>query len=141
MYAFKLKKYGESEVDIFTEWGVRLKTLPPRPQPQKKERPKRSWAECQGDDEYEPTSETYEPYEIDINFVYEGLIDTIVTNIIDFLEYLQGGQIGFYDEFTGREGMFRYVKMNDDAVYHQGGDALEFTITFKVDDPTANGGF
>lgn len=141
MYAFKLKKSGQSEVDIFTTWGIRLKSLPPRPIPSKKEIAVRSWAEAQGDDEYIPESMPYQSYSIDVKFLYEGEINTIAVNVIGFLEYLQGGEIGFYDEYTGREGVFRYEKMNDDAIYHQDDDAIEFSITFKVNNPTSQGGF
>ena len=141
MYAFKLKKSGQSEVDIFSTWGVRLKSLPLKPPLKRKEVAVRSWAESQGDDEYLPSGNIYQAYEADVSFFYEGGIDSIATNVIGFLEYLQGGEIGFYDEYTGRKGQFRYKKMNDDAIYHQEDDAIEFTITFKFNDPTSEGGF
>lgn len=139
MKTFWIKKIGLSAVDIFSAWGIKIKSIPPKPFPTLKSIAKREWQDSQGDDEYIPPTPIYEAEEVTIKFFYEGGLDSIADNVIGFLEYLQGGELSFYDEYTGRKGVFRYKSYLDNAKYHQDGDELEFSVVFKINDPTENG--
>lgn len=135
MYKFWIKKGASSAIDIYATWGIRVKSIPPKPLPNPKSYAKRSWRDQQGDDEYIPSEGIWSAYEVDIKFEYDGEIGSIAKNVIAFLQYIQGAEIGFKDEYTGREGVFRYKELQDDAIYHQEEEAIEFTITFKVNKP------
>ena len=139
MKTFWIKKIGLPAIDIFADWGIRIKSIPPKPYPNLKDIAKREWQDEQGDDEYIPPTIVYASQEVDVKFCYEGAIDSIATDIIEFLEYLQGCEVSFYDEYTGRKGIFRYVSYTDDAIHHKISDTLEFTVKFKINNPTLNG--
>jgi len=139
MKTFWIKKTGIAAIDIFATWGIRIKSIPFRPYPNLKDIAKREWPDAQGDDEYIPPVRLSAPYEVSVKFFYEGELDSIADNIIGFLEYLQGGELSFYDEYTGRKGIFRYSSYTDDAIHHKGADTLEFTVKFKINNPSLNG--
>lgn len=140
MYKFWIKKGGASAIDIYATWGIRVKSIPPKPLPTPKPYAVRTWPDQQGDDEFTPTEGVWAAYEFDVKFEYDGSINSIASNVIGFLQYIQGSEIGFKDEYTGRDGLFRYKELKDEATYHQADEAIEFVISFKVNDPNALSG-
>jgi len=139
MKTFWIKKVGLPAIDIFEQWGIRIKSIPPKPYPDLKDISNREWQDEGGDDEYIPPTPVYASEEVSVKFFYEGELDSIADNITGFLEYIQGGELSFYDEYTGRKGIFRYMSYNDEAVYHRNVDALSFVAKFKINNPVLNG--
>ena len=139
MKTFWIKKIGLPAIDIFADWGIRIKSIPPKPYPNLKDIAKREWQDEQGDDEYIPPTPVYASQEVNVKFFYEGDLDSIAENITGFLEYIQSCELSFYDEYTGRKGIFRYESYSDEAVYHRHEDALSFTVKFKINNPTLDG--
>lgn len=139
MKSFLIKKQGQTQIDIYQQWGILAKHVSPKPFPNKKPVAVRTWPDEQGDDEYEPDTDVYDSEEIAITFAYEGAVGSVAEKVIGFLEYLQGGELSFKDEYTGRKGLMRYVGYNDDSYWSRNRDILEFTVKFKINNPTLAG--
>lgn len=123
--------------DTLADYGIYVKHVPFILFPKLKEPYSHSWYDEDGDDEYIPTTPRYESYNMTIDFVYKGAVNTANSNIKSFLEFLVGGYLTIYDEYTGiGRQKIRYVEVGDDAsLYRRGNDVVEFNVTFKVNDP------
>ena len=127
-----------------THWGMvaRVNPFPILPTP--KEVYRNEWLDEDGDDEYIPDELKISSYEIEVEFVYKGELNTAHTQIKGFLDYLTGrggtgAELMVYDTYTkiGRQSV-RYVNAEPDIFWRQeeGGDVVVFVVTFKVNDPT-----
>lgn len=143
---FKKMKSDALVVDPFDDWGIVCKDFPFKLYGEAKELPSQDWHDEHGDDEYIPSELRISAYEIDVEFVYKGDMNTANTNIMAFLDYLTGkggtgAELMVYDTYTriGRQGV-RYVSVDDDIFWRQeeGGDVVVFVVTFKVNDPTTD---
>lgn len=123
--------------DIKQAYGIYTKSVPFLLYPKVKEPFKNSWYDEDGDDEYLPEIPTYESYEMTLDFVYEGATNTSNAQIKSFLDFIQGGYFKLYDEYTGiGRQQVRYVSIDQDAtLYRREKDVVEFSVTFKVNDP------
>lgn len=144
-YAILFKKMADdaSVVDTLDNWGIVCKDFPFKLYGEAKELPSRDWKDEDGDDEYIPSELPIASYEIDVEFVYKGDMNTANTNIKGFLDYLTGrggtgAELMVYDTYTkiGRQRV-RYVNVDEDIYWRQeyGGDVVVFVVTFKVNDP------
>lgn len=144
-YAILFQKMIEDApvVDTLSNWGIVCKDFPFKLYGEAKELSSRDWKDEDGDDEYIPNELKIAAYEIDVEFVYKGDMNTANTKIRGFLDYLTGrGGIGaelkVYDTYTkiGRQSV-RYVSVDDDIFFRQegGNDVVVFVVTFKVNDP------
>lgn len=123
--------------NIKDDFGIYHKSVPYVLFPKVKEPFKNSWYDENGDDEYLPAVPTYESYEMKIDFVYEGTLNSANNKIKDFLSFLQGGYFEIYDEYSGiGRQKVRYVSVDTDGyLYRREKDVVEFSVTFKVNDP------
>lgn len=140
--SFLLKKDGEAVVkDSFAEWGIMVQSIPFLLVPEMKELPSTDWPDEDGDDEYVPSVTHFKAYSMDISFVYIGNYETANEKIRAFWNYVKQGTFQFYDQYTsvGRSGV-RYVSFSPKAFRRRNnsGDTVEFSMTFKVNDPVEN---
>jgi len=123
--------------DVYRDFGIYTKHVPFILYPKAKEPYKKSWYDEDGDDEYLPATPRYEAYTMNVDFVYEGALNTANTNIKNFLDFIQGGYFSLYDEYTGiGRQKIRYVSVDENAtLYRRDKDVVEFTVSLKVNDP------
>lgn len=147
-YAIFFKKMSDDAlaVDTFDRWGIVCKEFPFKLYGEAKELPSHDWKDEDGDDEYVPDELKIASYEMDVEFVYKGEMNTANTNIKDFLDYLTGrggtgAELMVYDTYTkiGRQHV-RFVKVDDDVFWRSEGneDVVVFVVTFKVNDPVTD---
>lgn len=143
---FKKMKDDASVVDTFDRWGIVCKSFPFKLYGEAKELPKYDWKDEDGDDEYVPDELPIAAYEVEVEFVYKGEVNTANTNVKDFLDYLTGrdgtgAELAVYDTYTmiGRQKV-RFVSVDEDVFYRQEGgcDVVVFSVTFKVNDPVTD---
>lgn len=143
---FKKMKSDALVVDTFDNWGIVCKDFPFKLYGEAKELPSQDWHDEDGDDEYIPSELKISAYEVEVEFVYKGVLDTANTNIRGFLDYLtgkdgMGAELQVYDTYTniGRQGV-RFVSVEEDVFWRQeeGGDVVVFVVTFKVNDPVTD---
>lgn len=144
-YAILFQKMIEDApvVDTLSNWGIVCKDFPFKLYGEAKELSSRDWKDEDGDDEYIPDELKIAAYEIDVEFVYKGDMNTANTKIRGFLDYLTGrggtgAELMVYDTYTkiGRQSV-RYVSVDEDIFFRQegGNDVVVFVVTFKVNDP------
>lgn len=144
-YPLLIKKNVTNAVvkNTYDEWNIVCKDFPFKLGGDAKDLYAESLPDEHGDDEYIPDIIPIKAYEIDVPFVYKGNINTANSYIKQFLQYLigQDGQkpdLKIYDTYTkiGRQNV-RYVGYKEDAFVRKEdeGDVVEFTISFKVNDP------
>lgn len=146
-YAIYFKKMNDAlVVDTFDNWGIVCKDFPFKLYGEAKELPSTDWKDEDGDDEYIPSELKIASYELEVEFVYKGDMNTANTNIKAFLDYLTGrggtgAELIVYDTYTkiGRQHV-RFVSVSDDIFWRQeeGGDVVVFVVTFKVNDPVTD---
>lgn len=147
-YAIYFKKMNDDAlvVDTFDRWGIVCKDFPFKLYGDAKELPSHDWKDKDGDDEYIPSELPIAAYEMDVEFVYKGAMNTANEQIKSFLDYLTGrggtgAELMVYDTYTriGRQHI-RYVKVDEDISWREteGGDVLVFVVTFKVNDPVTD---
>lgn len=147
-YAIYFKKMKDDAlvVDTLSNWGIVCKEFPFKLYGEAKELPTRDWKDEDGDDEYIPDELKIASYELEVEFVYKGNIDSANTQIKSFLDYLTGrggtgAELMVYDTYTkiGRQSV-RFVSVEEDVFYRQeeGGDVVVFVVTFKVNDPVTD---
>lgn len=147
-YAIYFKKMIDDAlvVDTFDNWDIVCKDFPFKLYGEAKELPVTDWKDEDGDDEYIPKELKIASYEMDVEFVYKGDMNTANTKIKGFLDYLTGrggtgAELMVYDTYTkiGRQKV-RFVSVDDDVFYRQeeGGDVVVFVVTFKVNDPVTD---
>lgn len=148
-YAIYFKKMNDDDalvVDTFDNWGIVCKDFPFKLHGEAKELPVTDWKDEDGDDEYIPNELKIASYEMDVEFVYKGDMNTANTKIKGFLDYLTGrggtgAELMVYDTYTkiGRQKV-RFVSVDPDVFYRQeeGGDVIVFVVTFKVNDPVTD---
>lgn len=133
----KLK--ANSPVKDSKEWGIWVKSMPFLLYPKLKEPAQRSWPDENGDDEYLPDSPVFEAYTMNVDFVFIGATGTANSQIKSFLNYLsKEGEFSIYDTYSkiGRTHV-RYSSYSDKAFRRRENenDIVQFTVTFKVNDP------
>lgn len=123
--------------NIKNDFGIYHKSVPFHLFPKVKEPFKNSWHDEDGDEEYLPEQPFYESYEMKLDFVYEGTLNSANSRIKAFLLFLQGGEFELYDEYTGiGRQKVRYVSVDTSAnLYRRERDIVEFFVTLKVNDP------
>lgn len=130
-------------IDTYEEWKIVCKDFPFRMGGDAKDLYAESLPDKHGDDEYIPDILPIAAYETEVPFVYKGSMNTANYYIKQFLNYLIGldgykPDLKIYDTYTkiGRQNV-RYMGYGDDAFVRKEdeGDVVEFTITFKVNDP------
>lgn len=132
-----LIKKDDITIDTLANYGIYVKHVPFLLFPKVKELHKITRYDDNGDYEYLPEEPSYEAYEMNIDFVYKGVLNTANAQIKSFLGFLQGGWLTIYDEYSGiGRQKVRYVSVDEDAsLYRRGFDAVEFSVKFKVNDP------
>jgi hypothetical protein len=144
-YAIYFKKMRNDAlvVDTLDNWGIVCKEFPFKLYGEAKELPSHDWKDKDGDDEYIPSELPIAAYELEVEFVYKGDVNSANGNIRGFLDYLTGrggtgAEFFVYDSYTkiGRQHV-RYVSVGEDVFHRQedGGDVVVFNVTFKVNDP------
>lgn len=147
-YAILFKKMKDDAlvVDTFDSWNIVCKDFPFKLYGEAKELTVQDWKDMDGDDEYIPSVLPIAAYEVDVEFVYKGDVNTANVKIRAFLDYLTGrdgtgAEFMVYDTYTriGRQRM-RYMSVEDDVFFRQtdGGDIVVFSVTFKVNDPVTD---
>lgn len=140
---FKKMKNDASVIDPFDSWGIVCKEFPFIIYGEAKDLPSNDWHDEDGSDEYIPSELKISAYELEVEFVYKGNMNTANSNIKAFLDYITGrggtgAELMVYDTYTkiGRQGV-RYVNVGEDIFWRQeeGGDVIVFVVTFKVNDP------
>lgn len=136
--AFLIQKGVDPVKDSYTEWGMIVKSVPFKPIPDPKEIYSEDWPDEDGEDEYIPSIMHYKAYEMDVSFFYIGDSNTANASIISFFNYIKNGLFKIYDTYTGigRQNV-RYAGYKENAFLRRDeiGDIVEFTVTFKVNDP------
>ena len=124
------------------EFGVRVKHVPFKIFPEMKEVHSVSFHDENGDDEFIPETPTFKAYEMDCEFLYQGLHGTANVKIKEFLTYLStGGAFSIYDTYTGiGRTEVRYAGYEEDVLYRKDDedDAVIFSVKLKVNDPVTD---
>lgn len=146
-YAILFKKMNDDlVVDTFDNWGIVCKDFPFNLYGEAKELSSQDWMDEDGEDEYVPSELKIASYEMDVEFVYKGDMNTANVKIREFLDYLTGrggtgAELQVYDTYTkiGRQKV-RFVSIEDDIFWRQeeGGDVVVFVVKFKVNDPVTD---
>lgn len=146
-YAILFKKMNDAlVVDTFDNWGIVCKDFPFKLYGEAKELSSQDWMDEDGEDEYVPSELKIASYEMDVEFVYKGDMNTANVKIKEFLDYLTGrggtgAELQVYDTYTkiGRQKV-RFVSIEDDIFWRQeeGGDVVVFVVKFKVNDPVTD---
>ena len=143
---FKKMKNDALVVDTLDNWGIVCKEFPFVLYSEAKELPVNEWHDEDGDDEYIPEELKLSSYEVEVEFVYKGDVNTANAKIKGFLDYLTGkdgtgAELMVYDTYTriGRQRV-RYVGVDEDITWRQeeSGDVMVFVVTFKVNDPVTD---
>ena len=143
---FKKMKDNAPVVDTLDNWGIVCKDFPFKLYGEAKDLPSHDWKDEDGDDEYIPDELKIAAYEMDVEFVYKGAVESANTNIRAFLDYLTGrggtgAELMVYDTYTkiGRQGV-RFVSVDEDVFFRQTeyGDVVVFSVAFKVNDPVTD---
>lgn len=124
--------------DSLATWGLMVKSIPFKALPEPKEPYSNDWHDEHGDDEYNDKM-FYAAYTMDVTFLLVAdSQEEIVSSLRTFFAHVQQGEFMIYDDFTkiGRQCV-RYAGFTDNAYKFRDGDKcyLEFTVTFKVNDP------
>lgn len=130
-----IQKGADIAKNINTEWGMTLKSIPFKAFPDMKEVFTREWVEQSGEEEYLPATPVFKSYEMDVQFVYLGALDTAGEKIFKFCEYMAGSEVSLYDEFTKVGCRCRFVSYDEKAFYRRDEDAVQFSIKVKVNNP------
>ena len=130
-----VQKGSDAAKDIKAEWGMYLKSIPFKAFPDVKDVFSREWVEENGEEEYLPPTPVFKSYEMDVQFVYLGALDTAGDKIFKFCEYMAGSEISLYDEFTGVGCRCRFVSYDEKAFYRRDEDTVQFSIKLKVNNP------
>ena len=125
--------------DLFSSWGILLKTAKLINIPKLKEPHKRSWLDEQGDDEYLPEEPTFQAYTVNVEFAYIGAKDTFQNQLRSFCNYLQGGEFNFFDVHYKSGIRCRYDSYDETYKQRINSDIFIFTIVFKVNQPLCVG--
>lgn len=135
-------------------WGLVLCEAPIQVMSNVKEPYKNDWPDEHGDEEWNESA-YYEAYEADFTFAakkdgYTYVANTVVSDIRDFISWLNGGEFMFWCEYgnLGRQHV-RYAGYDDDAKMwsmntgriesHQRivSTVLRFKLKLKVNDPVS----
>lgn len=130
-----IQKGADIAKNINTEWGMTLKSMPFKAFPDMKEVFTRKWVDQSGEEEYLPATPVFKSYEMDVQFVYLGALDTAGEKIFKFCEYIAGSEVSLYDEFTKVGCRCRFVSYEEKAFYRRDEDVVQFSIKFKVNNP------
>lgn len=137
-------------VDIMDKFHIGCIFFPFKTSPKSQKLPEREWPGEDGKDVYiPPTGIPLEDYDMEVEFVYKGSIDTIGPDMASFLDYVRGrnkeavgGRLSVYDEHVGFGRKDVAVDEIDDQMYaadQSDPDALfNFKIKFHVYDPSTN---
>lgn len=133
---------GAAVTDTISAFGMYCMDIPFMMATKAKEPSKREWKDEDGDDEYIPVEGLkMSAYEMSVKFGMKGNKDTANKNLKAFLDYLRGGTMKLYCDYTkiGRQNV-RFVSIGEDAtlVRDANGDLLITKITFKVNDPVTD---
>lgn len=144
---FYIQIGDNNAIDTSTQWGMIAKENPYVALPNPKEPYKNSWKDEDGDDEYNFVMK-YEAFTFDVKFliisedeVYGNTIITaaqsINTQLNEFFDTVKQGEFKIFDSYTGLgRQRVRYDGYKEDDFKERNGKArVEFTVTFKVNDP------
>ena len=129
-------------IDTASSFGMVAKSNPYPLLPEPKDVYTNEWKDEDGDDEYIPAEGLkMSAYEMSVKFGMKGDKGTANKNLKAFLDYLRGGTMKLYCDYTkiGRQNV-RFVSIGEDATLARdaGGDLLIIKITFKVNDPVTD---
>ncbi len=144
---FYIQIGNDNAIDTSTQWGMIAKENPYVALPKPKEPYKNSWKDEDGDDEYNSVMK-YEAFTFDVKFLIitkdttAGAVTTkavtILRNQMDsFFDTVKQGEFKIFDSYTGLgRQRVRYDGYKEDDFKERNGKArVEFTVTFKVNDP------
>ena len=133
-----LLKEGGSVTDSNARWGIVVQSMPFKLVPDVKEYAKTDWKDADGDDEFIPAVPRFKAYEMEVSFLCVAPCGEANARIRAFWDFVKAGEMMMHDTYTGigRRGV-RFAKFAPKALRRRDGgtDAVEFKMTFKVNDP------
>lgn len=133
-----LLKEGGSVTDSNARWGIVVQNMPFKLVPDVKEYAKTDWKDADGDDEFIPAVPRFKAYEMEVSFLCVAPCGEANARIRAFWDFVKAGEMMMHDTYTGigRRGV-RFAKFAPKALRRRDGgtDAVEFKMTFKVNDP------
>lgn len=134
-----LCKQGDQEVvDTNERWGIVVQQIPFKLLPDVKEYARTEWKDADGDDEFIPAIPRFKAYEMEVTFLCIAPHGQAHGRIRAFWDYVKAGELMLHDTYTGiARRRVRYAKFAPKALRRRSGqqDAVEFKMTFKVNDP------
>lgn len=143
-----------SVVDLLDKFNIICQDFPFKKFPETKDLPERDWPDEDGADVYIPDTIPMKAYTMDVDFLYVGTHQNIMTDISDFIGFLcgrvkgssgdsvQSGRLAIYNEHTGIGRKDVYVtKVDNELFYDSDADpdaVAKFKVTFKVCDPVTD---
>lgn len=138
------KDNGVTLVDTYKRWGIVCKDIPLQLFPEAKDLPNNDWADEDGEDTYIPNNLKFKPYDLTIEWVYNGFADVeddgtyswpANQKIQEFMEYISGridGKVSMSitDTYTQISVNTYFKKAEQDAFYRMSGN--EEVVTFKT---------
>ena len=133
-----LLREGGSVTDSNAQWGIVVQSMPFKLVPDVKEYAKTDWKDADGDDEFIPAVPRFKAYEMEVSFLCVAPSGEANGRIRAFWDFVKAGEMMMHDTYTGigRRGV-RFAKFAPKALRRRDGgtDAVEFKMTFKVNDP------
>lgn len=137
-------KEGSGVKDSLSDFGFAISEIP-WPSEETQDISVRVWPGEHGEDAYIPPSGLkLKAYDLEVEFIYKGEIDTAKSAYTTFRNYLtgidgSGGELKVYDRYwkRGRKGV--YVKKIDsfEAFRSNLDESVSFKVTFRVNDPVS----
>lgn len=136
-----------SVIETLSKFHIGCLSFPFKTAPKSQKLTEREWPGVDGKDVYiPPTGIPLEDYDLEVEFIYKGTMETIETDMASFLDFIRGrnkgavgGRLTVYDEHVGFGRKDVVVNEIDDQYYgadQSDPDALfDFKVKFHVYDP------
>lgn len=138
-----------SAIDTAASFGMVAKSNPYPLLPEPKDVYRNEWKDEDGDDEY-TAKMYYESFEFDVSFYVKAYSSGSVSSeavlrsqVDSFFSKVKAGEFKTYDSYTGvGYQKVRYAGYKEDSFLRRGSwTRAIFTVTFKVNSPTARTGY
>lgn len=144
-HSILLQKEGESIAnDSIERWGIACCAFPFKLDGGAKDLASRDWPGESGEDTFFPSKLSLKPYDLQLDLVYIGGIDSAYSAIMSFRDYLTGEDgtgtnFSIYNSYTGiGRNECRWLEMGDIKYYKdENEDILVFPMKIRVSNPEA----
>ena len=135
--------YTEGNVyETLAQWGYVCSECGTYPMKEMKELATLDWVGEDGQDVYVPTTPRLKSYDLPFSFIGEGADSTLRTNAKNMVDFLKGGRLAYYDEYSaiGRKDLV-LTSYDPDVFIREttnGISIISFKLNFRVYDPVTS---